>query len=869
MIKNLLLVAGFFLLQVFSANAQCLDKSVSGALRPSINPIEFFKAIENQIQCSFAYNLKLLKKLSSKEFEFKDKPLFVVLDSLFSNTEISYVERNQQILIFQPKTNKTGETLKSIGGFLLDSVSKEPLVNAKIYLDNKVTVSSDKSGYFSLYIEQFPVEIAISHSGYETKVIMINDTSIRLLQIRLNAIKLLDEVLVKSIKKTNFQLLSNQNATMLSAKEIKDIPAMFGEKDAMRALQLLPGVSAPIDGLGGLNVRGGSPDQNLVLVDEATMYNAYHLFGLFSFFNPNTLSEVKLHKGNFPARYGGRLSSVINMSMREGDKNSFHGEAGLGFISSKLLLEGPILKEKVSFLLSARRTYLDLLIKPFFEKDFNLGYYFYDVNSKITWNVDTKNKISLSFNNGSDRFYLNQTASDYTLYAGLNWGNTATTLNWQCIVAPNWVLNTSLIYSDYKLKIISDETFANAQKVGLRFLSGIRDFQVKQDIAYYASNKHHLKAGYSAILHMFTPSATIFRDDYAQFVEESVFNYFNTETAIYLEDDWHVSNAIQLSLGIRASKLIAQDTFPLRPEPRLHLRYRFNKRNSFQLGGSVMNQYVHLLSNTGIGIPSDLWVPATKNLPNQFSRIASLGYVHDFRNGFQFSADAYLKQSDNVLTYKDGASFLSVNTGSSAKIKREVWEQNITAGNENASGLEFLLRKHTGILTGWLSYTRSKTMVQFDEINQGRAFFSRYDRRNDFSLVLVYAVSKKLKASAVWRYATGNAITPPVAQHYSFSHQAQINKQSSFLNGFVTNVYGERNSIRMPDYHRLDLSLSYEHKIKKWAGQLELSLYNVYNRQNPFFYFISRTGASANQNNVLNQVTLFPFIPSLNYTVSF
>lgn len=869
MIKNLLLVAGFFLLQVFSANAQCLDKTVSGALRPGINPKEFFKTLEKQIQCSFAYNQKLLQRLSNKEIEFKDKPLFVVLDSLFNNAGISYVERNRQILIFRSKTKKTSETLKSIGGFLLDSVSKEPLVNAKIYLNNKVIVNSDKSGYFSLHIEQFPVEITISLAGYETKVFIITDTTNHLLQIQLNAIKLLDEVLVKSNRKINLQLLSRHNAASLSAKEIKELPAMFGEKDAMRALQLMPGVNAPVDGLGGLNVRGGSPDQNLVLVDEATLYNAYHLFGLFSFFNPNTLSEVKLHKGNFPARYGGRLSSVVDMSMREGDKNTFHGEAGLGFISSKLLLEGPIVKDKVSFLISARRTYLDLLLRPFFEKDFNLGYYFYDINAKVTWNVNLKNKISLSFNNGSDRFYLNQTASDYNLYAGLNWGNTATTLNWQCVVAPNWVLNTSLIYSDYKLKIISDETFASAQKVGLRFLSGIRDFQVKQDVAFYASNKHHLKAGYSAIVHMFTPSATIFRDDYAQFVEENIFNYFNTETAIYLEDDWHISNAIQLNLGMRASKLIAQDTFPVRPEPRIHLRYRVNHRNSFQLGASVMNQYVHLLSNAGIGIPSDLWVPATKNLPNQFSRATSLAYVFDFRKGFQFSADAYLKHSENVLTYKDGASFLSINTSSSAQSKREVWEQNITVGSENASGLEFLLRKHTGIFTGWVSYTRSKTMVQFDEINQGKAYFSRYDRRNDFSLVLVYAVSKKLKASAVWLYATGNAITPPVAQHYSFSHQAQANKQSSFLNGFVTNVYGERNSIRMPDYHRLDLSLSYEHKMKRWASQFELSLYNVYNRQNPFFYFISRTGASGNQKNVLNQVTLFPFIPSLNYTVSF
>jgi hypothetical protein len=643
-------------------------------------------------------------------------------------------------------------------------------------------------------------------------------------------------------------------------QQIKDIPALLGEKDVLKVLQLMPGVKSGGEGTSGLYVRGGGPDQNLIILDDATVYNASHLFGFFSLFNGNALKSVELTKGGFPARYGGRLSSVVDMTMKDGHKEEFHGEGSIGLISSSLTLEGPIKKGKSSFIVSGRRTYLDLLVRPFLPANQKGGYYFYDLNAKINYNLSPKDRVYLSGYFGQDKFWAKDSSDpDYTTRVGLFWGNATSTVRWNHLFNDKVFSNLSLIYSNYNFVINAEEKETD-NIFSLKYISRIRDFGAKYDIDFAASPKHNIKTGVLLLNHRFTPSAVVIRDDYSGTNQNNRNAIDVLEGGVYVEDVFRPSARFSANVGFRASYFGYKNTHYFYPEPRASLAYHVKENLAIKASYAVMNQYLHLLSNTGAGLPTDLWVPSTDRVKPQQSQQVALGIAKDLpAQKLTLTVEGYYKHSRRVLGYKEGASFLLLDDPENASAVD--WQNNVTQGQGWAYGGEFLLQKKEGKFSGWIGYTLSWTQLQFDELNFGKKFFARFDRRHDISLVGIYKPTEKITLSAIWVYGTGNAITLPLA-NYTADDRDPLGLNG---NSYQVSDYGQKNDFRMRSNNRLDFGIQFHKKKTKHERTWELSVYNVYNRKNPFFYYISQE----NGQSVLKQVSIFGFIPSFAYRFKF
>ncbi|MFN5712652.1 MAG: TonB-dependent receptor plug domain-containing protein [Bacteroidota bacterium] len=651
----------------------------------------------------------------------------------------------------------------------------------------------------------------------------------------------------------------------IPVQQIKDIPALMGEKDVLKVIQLMPGVQKGSEGSSGIYVRGGGPDQNLIILDDANVYNAYHLFGFFSLFNGDALKSVELVKGGFPASYGGRLSSVINMQMKEGNQEEFHGEAGIGLMSSRLVLEGPLKKKKSSFLISARRTYVDALIYPFLPPEQKGGYFFYDLNAKLNYILTDKDRLYLSGYFGKDKFYFNSNNDGFKLKGNLNWGNATGTLRWNHIYSGKLFSNTSAIFTNYQLGIGSREEF-DSTYFDLQFGSAIRDYTIKHDFDFYPNSKHHIRFGGLAIFHRFKPSAVVVKSSDALSAGISVNSIYTMESGLYVEDDWKISGRLKANIGLRVSHYVANKTSFTNPEPRVSARYSITEKSAVKASYALMNQYLHLLSSTGVSLPTDLWVPATRNLRPMQSQQWALGWAQELPKGINLTIEGYYKNMRDISFYKEGASFLLIDNPEGAQGIN--WEKNITQGKGWSYGSEFLLQKEKGKWSGWIGYTLSWTYVQFDSINFGKKFFPRYDRRHDISIVNIYKFNDRIKLSCTWVYGTGNAITLPVAQYDAAPHNpAQIDNYSQYNFIGFRNDYGEKNSFRMAPYHRLDVGIQFTKVKERYTRTFELSFYNAYNRWNPFFYYIER-GVTATQNKLM-QVTLFPILPSVSWSWKF
>lgn len=784
----------------------------------------------------------------------------------------------------------------TISGFVREKGSQELLPGVNVYIDNTpYGAVTNTYGFYSLTLPASDsATVSFSFVGYEKQQKQVTLRRDSELNIFLPTITQLEEVVVSARKQEDYVSRTVQMSKVeIPIQQLKKIPAFFGEKDVLRVLQLMPGVQKGTEGQTGLYVRGGGPDQNLIILDDAVVYNANHLFGFFSIFNSDALRSVELTKGGFPARYGGRLSSVLEMNMKEGSKEKLHGEGGIGLISSRLTLEGPISKGKSSFLISGRRTYIDFLAKPLIarqqrgaDSQVKPGYYFYDLNAKMNYDLGSKDKLYISGYFGRDKFHANEKSSTSETRAGLDWGNATATMRWNHVLNQKLFVNTSFIFSNFKFGVSSYSKELNNDgslddEFSLEYDSRIRDLGVKTDFDFYPSSKHAVKFGGQATFHKFVPSALAISGSFiANPIERSVKPVYSLEAGIYIEDTWQALDALKINAGLRVSTFQTEVKTYVRPEPRLSAALRLAENLSFKASYAWMNQYVHLLSNTGLGLPTDLWVPTTARVAPQQSEQIAAGFAKDFeRPALTITLEGYYKKMNNILNYKEGSSFLSINGENANELS---WEDNVTAGKGWSYGGEFLIQKKTGRFSGWIGYTLSWTYWKFPELNFGKTFFPRYDRRHDLSVVGIYELSKRITLSATWVYGTGNALTLPVSSYRAATDNFVTRLTSDgkpAINWFGPTVseYGQKNSYRAEPFHRMDIAVQFHKKKKRHERTWEFGVYNAYNRRNPFFYNIDEemvilpnvTPATPVPKYTLKRYSLFPVLPYFSYNFKF
>lgn len=774
-------------------------------------------------------------------------------------------------------------TTYTISGYITETGSGENLLGVSIYVPElKVGTISNDYGFFSLTLPEGKHQVYISYLGYGTQIKEIDLSK----DITLNAMletsaESLEEVVVTADEKVKESKVTQMSTVKINPSVIQDVPALLGEKDVLKTLQLLPGIQAGSEGSSGFFVRGGTPDQNLIVLDDAVVYNSNHLFGFFSVFNGDAIKSVEAFKGGFPARFGGRLSSVIKIDMKDGNKEKLSGKFNIGLISSSVLLEGPINKGKTSFIVSGRRTYADVLAQPFIKAETDGegtgGYYFADLNFKIHHIFSPKDKIYWSNYYGRDKFYTDADDDSGKSKVRLGWGNITSTLRWNHQYNNKLFSNTSLIFSNYEFKVDGDfeDRFQDGttEEYSFKTSSGINDYTAKIDFDYFPNNKHSIRFGALATRHQFTPQRVLIKDDFTGDVDnEQELNSF--EGGVYVEDNWRITDKLRISPGFRLSYFKYKNKSYVNPEPRLALAYNIKPDLAFKASYSRMNQYIHLLSSSGIGLPTDLWVSSTDRVKPQTSQQFAIGLAKDFFDkDYSVTVEGYYKTMDDVIAYKEGASFLALEDLESGKTTS--WEDNITSGQGWAYGGEILFRKQTGKLTGWLGYTLAWSERQFDELNLGKKFFDRYDRRHDISLIGIYKPHERITLSGTWVFSTGNNYTLPNLQRLSTPDGFPIQGSSSFYGGQTEEFATQRNNFRGESSHRLDLGIQLHKKLKKGRERTwGFSLYNSYARKNPFIYTVDNSfydwqDPNATDEKELTRTSVLILIPSFNYTFKF
>ena len=768
----------------------------------------------------------------------------------------------------------------TVSGTVKDAANGETLIGVNIFdKKNQKGSVTNNYGFFSYSLFEKEVNLVFSYVGFEPVLVSLILERDTLLNVELQPAGLLNEVVIEGQKDDPIQESTQMGTVNVPLRDIKNLPALMGEVDIFKILQLLPGVQSGSEGASGLYVRGGSPDQNLVLLDGVPVYNATHLFGFFSVFNADAINNVELIKGGFPARYGGRLSSVIDISMKEGNMKEFQGEGSIGLIASKLTLEGPIVKDKTSFLLSARRTYLDLIARPIIRNSTggqeDVGYYFYDVNAKVNHIFNQKNRLYLSYYGGDDVAY-SSFKSSYERWdnagnvesreeAGLGWGNNIAAVRWNHVFNQRLFANFTGTFTKYRFELFSENEDIFTDNQGgnttrdfftANYLSGIRDFALKADFDFIPNPQHYLRWGGMLIDHRFTPGVFVARENERPETREGATPSDSRELSMYIEDDFNVGDRWKFNVGAHFSGFLADTETYTSFQPRIAMRYLLDKNSSLKLSYVQMAQFVHLLTNAGLGLPTDLWVPSTDKIGPQESWQVAAGYFKNLGYGLEFSAEAYYKNMEGVIEYEDGASFLNTS---------EDWQDKVTSGEGRSYGLELLLHKKTGRTTGWIGYTLSKTERRFDEINFGEWFPFRYDRRHDISVTAVHKLSDRIDISGTWVFGSGSFITVP-SQRYQHSVTV-INDTNYRYGGLYIEYFESRNNFQMRSYHRMDLGINFN-KPKKWGERTwNISVYNVYSRLNPFFMDISYNNDQ--QRNQLRQFSLFPIVPSVSYRFTF
>ena len=747
----------------------------------------------------------------------------------------------------------------TISGYVEDASSGEKLIGVNIYEPSlKLGTASNAYGFFSLTLPAGHVQIAVTYIGYQTFVSDFQLNADRDLNVSLKPSSLKGDTIVVAAERYDTITKTTQMSTIeVPAQQMRSLPALLGEVDVLKVIQLLPGVQSGSEGTSGIYVRGGGPDQNLMLIDDAPVYNASHLFGFFSVFNSDAVKKVTLTKGGFPARFGGRLSSVLEINTKDGNMKRISGQGTIGAIASRFTLEGPLQTDKTSFIISGRRTYLDLLMRPFMDSNDGVGgYYFYDFNTKVNHIFSDSDRLFFSLYLGDDRFYMEDNYSNSSDKFDLGWGNATSTLRWNHILNRKMFSRTALIYSKYQFDInSSSKSGSDYYKAG--YFSGVRDFGLKYDLDYLPGPRHYLRSGFNIIHHTYSPGA--FHIKYNENSNTTVDTTLAAskdvnalEAALYLEDDIKLTADFTVNAGLHFSAFNVRNKTYFSWQPRLSLKYLLFEKWALKSSFASMNQYVHLLTNGGIGMPTDLWVPATDNVPPQKSWQVSAGLARTFqKNTYEFSLEFYYKKMENLIEYKEGAGFSGLDKS---------WESKIEKGSGRAYGAEVFLQKKAGKTSGWIGYTLSWSDRLFPGLNEGKRFPYKYDRRHDISLAVVHSFTPNLQLSASWVFGTGNAVTFPLGTYRS------MNSVFSYFED--VNLYSSRNGFRMPAYHRLDVALKFiNHKSETKTSEWTLGLYNAYNHKNPYFIYIDEDWDTGKKQ--AKQVSLFPVIPALSYSFSF
>jgi len=780
----------------------------------------------------------------------------------------------------------------TVSGYVEDAQSGERLPGAGVYNpDNPLqgTVTNNY-GFFSITLPQEDLSLNVSFVGYASQKIDFDLKKDTLLTIRLQAGTELEEVLVEG---ENQVKSSQMSEVSIPIKSILKMPVLLGETDVLKAVQLLPGVQSGTEGTGGFYVRGGSSDQNLILLDGVPVYNVNHLFGFFSVFNGYAINDVSLIKGGFPARYGGRLSSVLDIRMKEGNMKKIRGEASSGIIASKISVEGPIIKDKTSFIVSGRRTYLDLLAAPImrmvssaaYGSSLNAGYFFYDINAKVNHRFSQRDRLYLSVYAGKDKAYVKAKdtygGDSYSTDFDLHWGNLTSALRWNHIFNSKLFGNLTFTYSDYRfVTAIYDEWNYNneQQEWAVEYLSGIEDLALKIDMDYSPLPSHNIKFGASGIYHVFKPGVSAFRysDNYENMSIDTTFgsgNLYAQEFAVYVEDDFRIGKRFKFNVGGHFSGFSVRDTMYYSVQPRLSGRFLISDKISLKASYVQMTQYLHFLTNSTIGLPTDLWLPATDRISPQHSEQYAAGLAFSLKNDLNLTLEGFYKEMQNLIEYEEGASFFS--DPESGGVAGESWEDKIEIGQGWSYGGEFMLQKKYGQFNGWFAYTLSWTERQFENIAFGERFPFRYDRRHDISISLSYEFNDKVDMGVTWVYGTGNAVTlatqryMPVNQLANYTEMLQDPYVYDYYYYETVEYYGTRNNYRLPAYHRLDVGINFTKEKTFGFRTWSIAVYNAYNRKNPFFVdfrgdFLDYGANDSNRK--LVKYSLFPIIPSISYT---
>jgi outer membrane receptor protein involved in Fe transport len=762
----------------------------------------------------------------------------------------------------------------TINGYIKDSLNGETLIGANISVKQEGRgATSNQYGFYSLTLPKGTYQLVVSFVGFSVKeTTIVLDKNLQKNILMSNAGEALSEVTVTGRKRDNNVKAAQMGKIDVSVATAKALPAFLGEVDVLKTLQLLPGVRNAGEGNAGFYVRGGGPDQNLILLDDAVVYNTGHLFGFFSVFNADAIKNVSLIKGGMPAQYGGRISSVVDVSMKDGNINKTEVDGGIGLIASRLSIQGPIKKNKASFILSARRTYIDALTKPFIKPDnqfYGSGYYFYDLNAKMNYIISEKDRLYLSGYFGRDKFDFKNAKRNFS--TTIPWGNSTATIRWNHIYNKKLFSNVTLVYNDYQFSLAGSQ-----ENFNIKFSSGVRDFNAKTDFDWFVTPEHKLKFGAQYTFHTFFPSVLNGNQDSTVFTPQNALKKYANEYALYLQDDWEISKKIKLNYGLRYSmfqqvgayKTYTTDVNGNRVdsvvyskgktvkaygglEPRATLRYTIDDNSSLKFAVTRNMQYIHLVTNAGTTLPTDLWVPSTLRVQPQISWQYSAGYFRNFKNNmFETSVELYYKDMQNQIEYREG---FTPNTLKDT-------EEDFVFGKGWSYGAEFFVNKVKGRFTGWIGYTLSYTWRRFKDLNEGNKYPSRYDRRHDLSVVGTYSLNKKWKLSSVFVYGSGQATSLP--------------ERFYFINGVLTQEFSTINKYRLAPYHRLDFSATYNpqpKKIRKYQSYWVFSIYNVYSRLNPYFVYYDQEGSAATNNLKVTakQVSLFPIIPSVTWNFKF
>ena len=756
----------------------------------------------------------------------------------------------------------------TVTGFVLDTLGGEPLIGAQVSESlNKAVTNS--MGFFSLTLESGAYELIVSMEGYQVlreKIDLTHNIELKIF-LHQEVMRMEKIVITKNVYKKESECVQ-MGKMEIPIKQIQAIPSILGESDPLKIAQMLPGVQSAGEATAGLFVRGSAADQNLVLIDDAPVYNPFHLFGVFSIINSDALKSFDITKGGFSSEYGGRLSSVVNVNLKEGNKNKFGGNMSVGLATSKVMLEGPLLKDKISIMLSGRTTYAHLLAKPFMPADQFGSYYFYDLNMKVSAQLSSKTKLYLGATYSGDKFNVTDESTYYSLYyANVKWSNLVSSIRLNHVISSRFFWNASLLYSKYDLNTDVKQKTLSATYY-LKYNTNIEDIGLKNDFTYYFNPDNTMKFGLIATQKNFLPDVVVSTDEEIS-LQRKIQKYSALESAIYFEDEFKIGKKINVRAGGRLNIYTYKELQYLHPEPRFSFSYNFIKSWAFKSSYTQMHQYMHLLTTKGVGLPTDLWVPATLKVPYKMADQYTAGVVKDFpKQSFSISLEGYYKKTINEISFREGVSFMQTKNINSVNGSELSWENNITTGTSSAYGAELLLHKKACRLQGWISYTLSWSLSQFKELNNGEWFYNRYDRRNNFTTTLIYQLTKKISLSASWVYLTGNPIT--VANSAFNINALNSNFGPSIPYPLIAFEYSGVNNFRMPAYHRLDVGINYKTKTNKLLKELEFSIYNVYNRANPYFYYIASAGTPAmGINNVTKQVSVLPIIPSINYKITF